>query len=358
MPINTDNSAGLCFGCGRNNPFGLKLSFQWDGKTARADFTPTQFYQGWPGIVHGGIITSMLDEVMGHATLFAGFFDFLTASIQVNFKRPALVDEPLVITASVTKNEGRTVEVEASVSLTDGTLVAEGKAIQVIVGRRSKLEAVIWDMDGVIADTASYHFQAWQEVFQKRGIKFTGEDFKRHFGQRNDTIIRDAAGKDISAVEIEAVALEKEELYRQKVAVDIKPLPGAIELVKSLREYGIKIALASSAPMENIQLVTHNLGIDNCFDAVVWGREVTEGKPSPQGFLLAAERLGVEPQNCLVIEDAVAGVAAAKRAGMKCLAVTSTNPKKSLAEADLVVDTLETLNVADLAGLFNSTKES
>ena len=168
----------------------------------------------------------------------------------------------------------------------------------------------------------------------------------------------DAMGKDISATEIETIALEKEELCRQKVAADIKPLPGAIELIKSLREYGIKIALASSAPMENVQLITRGLGIADCFDAVVWGREVTEGKPSPQGFLLAAKRLGVEPQNCMVVEDAVAGVTAAKRAGMKCLAISNTSPKKSLAEADLVVDTLETLNVADLAGLFKSLRES
>jgi beta-phosphoglucomutase-like phosphatase (HAD superfamily) len=87
---------------------------------------------------------------------------------------------------------------------------------------------------------------------------------------------------------------------------------------------------------------------------VVWGREVAEGKPSPQGFLLAARRLGVEPENCVVIEDSVAGVTAARRAGMRCLAVTNTRPRESLAEADLVVDTLEEVTVADLAGLFNS----
>jgi beta-phosphoglucomutase-like phosphatase (HAD superfamily) len=106
--------------------------------------------------------------------------------------------------------------------------------------------------------------------------------------------------------------------------------------------------------MENIQLVTRGLAVNNYFQVIVWGREVTEGKPSPQAFLLAARRLEVEPRNCVVIEDAVAGVTAAKRAGMKCLAVTNSHPKKSLMEADLVVDTLETISVADLARLFNS----
>ena len=358
VPINTDKSAGLCIGCGQNNPFGLKLNFKWDGKTARVEFTPTKFYQGWPEIVHGGIITTMLDEAMGHATLFSGFFDFLTAAIQVNFKRPALIGEPLVITASITKNEGRSIEVEGMVSLLDGTLVAEGKATQVIIETGNELEAVLWDMDGVIADTGPYHLKAWQEVFQKRGFNYSDEVFQRNFGKRNDTIVRSIIGDGASSAEVDAITAEKEAVFRQKAAAKVKPFPGAIELLKSLREYGVKIALASSAPIENIQLVIQDLGIDNCFAVIVWGREVTEGKPSPQGFLLAAQRLGVEPKNCVVIEDSVAGVTAAKRAEMRCVAVTNTHPRKGLMEADLVVDSLETVSVADLAGLFNSSQES
>jgi len=215
-----------------------------------------------------------------------------------------------------------------------------------------ELEAVIWDMDGVIADTAPYHFQAWQEVFQKRGINFTTEDFKRNFGRRNDTIVRYALGENASPDEVDVVATEKEENYRRRVAQNIKSLPGAIELIRALKEHGVKMAIASSAPMENIQLVTRGLAVNNYFQVIVWGREVTEGKPSPQAFLLAARRLEVEPRNCVVIEDAVAGVTAAKRAGMKCLAVTNSHPEESLMEADVVVDTLETISVDDLSGLF------
>jgi len=214
-------------------------------------------------------------------------------------------------------------------------------------------KAVIWDMDGVIADTAPYHFKAWQGVFRKQGIDFTEADFRRNFGQRNDTIIRKTLGKDTPPSEIEAIATEKEENFRQSVKNSVKPLPGAVKLLKSLREYGFSVALASSAPIANIQLVTRELDIENCFQVVISGREVTEGKPSPQGFLLAAERLGVKPQNCVVIEDAIAGVSAAKRAGMHCLAVTNTNPEISLAEADLVVDTLKTVTAADLENLLN-----
>jgi beta-phosphoglucomutase-like phosphatase (HAD superfamily) len=111
------------------------------------------------------------------------------------------------------------------------------------------------------------------------------------------------------------------------------------------------MAIASSTPMENIRLITGGLGIDNCFQAIVSSQDVTEGKPSPQSFLLAAQRLGVEPKNCLVIEDAVAGVTAAKRAGMSCLAITNTHPKESLKEADLIVDSLKAVSINDIEEL-------
>lgn len=218
---------------------------------------------------------------------------------------------------------------------------------------RDKAKAVIWDMDGVIADTAPYHFNAWQEVFQKRGVNFTKEDFKRNFGQRNDTIIRNTLGEQTPQDEIDNIAREKERNFRRLVRQNIKPLPGAIRLIKLLKERGFKMALASSAPIENIRLLTKGLGINDCFQSIICGRDVTEGKPSPQGFLLAAQKLGVEPRHCIVIEDAIAGVTAAKRAGMHCLAVTNTHPRISLMEADLVVDTLETVTVNDLEALLN-----
>ncbi len=217
----------------------------------------------------------------------------------------------------------------------------------------SSSKAVIWDMDGVIADTAPYHLKAWQEVFQKKDVAFTEEDFRRNFGQRNDTIIHNTLGKLTSQSEIDTIAREKERKFRKTVRQNIKPLPGAIKLIKSLRQHGFKLALASSAPIENIKLLTKGLGIDNCFHAIISGSDVTEGKPSPQGFLLAAQRLGVEPRNCIVIEDAIAGITAAKRAGMNCLAVTNTHPRPSLMEADLVVDTLEAVTVNDLEELLS-----
>ncbi len=354
--VSIDERYSMCFGCGQDNTIGLKLSFKWDGKTARAEFTPTKLYQGWSGMVHGGIIICILDEAMAYAALFEGVTG-ITARIQAKLRRPALIDEPLIVTSSVTKKTRRLIEAKASISLEDGTLIAEGVATQFVVNTRSarvnSKKAIIWDMDGVIADTAPYHFKAWQHVFQKRGIRFTKADFQRNFGQRNDTIIKNVLGDGISQSEIDALAGDKEENFRQKVRQNIKPLPGAIKLIKSLKEHGFSQALASSAPVENIQLILGSLDIKDCFRAIVSGREVKEGKPSPQGFLLAAKKLGIVPGSCIVIEDAVAGVAAAKRAGMRCLAVTNTHPRTSLTEADLVVDTLEAVGVNDLEGLFS-----
>ncbi len=218
-----------------------------------------------------------------------------------------------------------------------------------------QLEAVLWDLDGVIADTGTYHCRAWQYTFGKRGVSFTEEFFMRHFGQRNDTIIRDTVGTDISQEELDIIADEKEATYRRLVAENIKSLPGAIELIESLNKQGIKSAIASSAPPENIRVIIGGLGIEDYFQAIAYGQEVTEGKPSPQIFLLAAEKLETEPGNCVVIEDAIAGIAGARQAGMKCVAVTNSHSRNSLKEADLVVDTLETVNISNLAGLFHPT---
>ncbi len=132
VSINTDRTDELCFGCGRKNPFGLKLDFKWDGETAKAEFTPKRHHQSWKGIVHGGIIACMLDEAMAYAAYFQGL-SCLTARMHVTFKRPAVVDELLLITSSIVKNARRLVETKASIFLQDGTLVAEATATQFVV---------------------------------------------------------------------------------------------------------------------------------------------------------------------------------------------------------------------------------
>ena len=136
VSINTDMSEGLCFCCGHNNPIGLKLDFQYDGREVRTEFVPHKYHQGWPGIVHGGIIICMLDEAMGYAGHFEGV-TCLTAKMEIQLRRLALVDEPLIITSTITKNTRKLIETKAKVSLRDGTVVAEGKSKHFVVERKS-----------------------------------------------------------------------------------------------------------------------------------------------------------------------------------------------------------------------------
>jgi beta-phosphoglucomutase family hydrolase len=216
-----------------------------------------------------------------------------------------------------------------------------------------RLEAVLWDLDGVIADTGDYHYRAWRQVFRERGVEFRREDFMRYFGRRHDTIIRFALGDTLTPQEFDSLTEKKQQTYRQMLSGNIVALPGAVELIRALNASHIKTAIASSAPVPNINIILQGLGITDCFQAIVSGPEVPESKPSPDIFLLAAKKLGARPAGCVVIEDAIAGVTAARRAGMKCVAVTNSHPEDSLREADLVVATLQEVSVGDLKILFD-----
>ncbi len=132
VSIDTDMHKGLCFGCGQNNPVGLKLNFNKENDALRAEFTPGEVFQGWPGIVHGGIITCLLDEAMNYAAYFEGA-TCLTASMQIRLRQPVKIAVPLVITASVTKKCRKLFETKASVCLKDGTVVAESSSKQFII---------------------------------------------------------------------------------------------------------------------------------------------------------------------------------------------------------------------------------
>ena len=137
LPLERSEDYQSCFGCGRDNPYGLKLVFKWDGQTARADFTPSAVFQGWPGLVHGGIMACLLDEAMGYAALFE-VGRCVTARMQIMLKRPAMVGEPLVIAASVRRKSRKLVGTVATVTLRDGTLVAEGTGTHFVVNMQKR----------------------------------------------------------------------------------------------------------------------------------------------------------------------------------------------------------------------------
>ena len=199
--------------------------------------------------------------------------------------------------------------------------------------------AVLWDLDGVLVDTATFHFQAWRELMGELGRPLSEQDFRRTFGLRNDAILKELLG-DLAPAEVERLSRRKEELFRERAKGRITPIAGAVELARRLERQGTKMGLVSSTPRENIELIVGELGLEGSFQAVVAAEDTEHGKPDPEGFLLAAERLGVSPEDCVVIEDAPGGVEAAKRAGMRCVGLTTTRPREGLAKADLVVDSL------------------
>jgi len=362
LSLNTSPDYSYCFCCGQNNPIGLKLKFVWDGETARTEFTPKKRHQGWEGIVHGGIIISLLDEAMSYAAFFEGQA-CVTAEVKARLKLPAPVNETLTVTGWLTKKTRKLLESGSTVALKDGTVVAEGSAVHFVTGpiditnrknvQRPRRPAVLWDMDGVIVDTAPYHFKAWQQTFAKLGVKYTRAQFKESFGRRNEAIIPELIGKPVSAKEIAVIARKKEALFRRLARGKIKPFPGAVELLQLLSNNDIKMALVSSTPPRNIDSVLERLEIKGLFQTIISGADVTKGKPDPECFLLAASRLGVEPENCIVIEDSTAGVDAAKSAGMKCIAITNTRPGTRLKKADLVIDTLKAVELKDFEKLLS-----
>jgi len=137
VAVEIDKDFDMCFACGQKNPIGLKLKFNREGKGVRAEFTPGKLHQGWSGVVHGGIIGCILDEAMSYAALYAGV-NSLTAKMQTRFKRPLQTDEPLVITARVTRQTRKLIEAEAEIHLKDGTPVADSTATMFIAKPREE----------------------------------------------------------------------------------------------------------------------------------------------------------------------------------------------------------------------------
>ncbi len=212
------------------------------------------------------------------------------------------------------------------------------------------IKAIIFDMDGVIVDTKMLHFLAWEKFWGKKGIKHTFDDFMKNFGKDNKVIFSEMYN-GISEEEIEVLSREKESYYKEFAKGKIKPSPGAVELIRNLRRNNYPIALATSSPRHAVEFVIGQIKLEKYFDAIVTSSEVKFGKPEPEIFLKAAEKLAVKPEECVVIEDSLHGIEAARRAGMKCIAVATTHKEEELKHADLIRKDLSKVTVEDIKGL-------
>jgi beta-phosphoglucomutase len=215
--------------------------------------------------------------------------------------------------------------------------------------------AVIWDMDGTLVDTAELHFEAWAKLAAEIGRPFSRADFAATFGRRNPEIIHFLFHDELTDAEVADLGERKELYYRAEAAKGVDFLPGVQALLEGFAEQGVGQAIGSSAPRGNLELILDLTGSRRFFRDVVAMEDTRKGKPDPEVFLIAAAKLRTAPGRCIVFEDAVAGVQAAKAGGMKCVAVrfVGHHSEESLrgAGADLVVPTLEKLSAAEALAL-------
>lgn len=216
---------------------------------------------------------------------------------------------------------------------------------------------VIFDLDGVLIDSFHAHFESWKGVAAEHGVALTEQEFARTFGRTSrEIIVSTWAVPDLTDERVREIDDRKETRYREIIAHHLPIMEGALVLIDALRAAKFRIAVGSSAPPENVRLAIDRIG-PHRFDAAVHGRDVHRGKPDPEVFLLAASRLAVSPESCVVIEDAVPGIEAARRAGMASVALVSTGRVEGelrRARPSIVVHSLAELTPERLSALLGA----
>jgi beta-phosphoglucomutase len=211
------------------------------------------------------------------------------------------------------------------------------------------IKAVLWDLDGTLVDSVDGHWRAWLAIMNAEGAPLTFPQFTATFGKRNDEILLEWFGDRMSAGQREELSVAKETLFREMVGQHgLALLPGAAEWVARLRDTGWKQAIATSAPRLNMAAMVEATGIGAWFDAMVAAEDVVNGKPHPEVFLTAAARVGATPATAIVVEDAMAGVEAGRRAGMRVIGVRPGDPLSdahvtAVSLSDLAADTFDRL---------------
>lgn len=204
------------------------------------------------------------------------------------------------------------------------------------------IRGVLFDMDGVLADSEPFICQAAVKMFAESGLKVNPQDFKPFVGTGENRYIGGVAEKYGLKVDIEKVKARTYEIYQEIIRGNLKSLPGAVGFVRKCREMGFKTAVATSADAVKMEANLREIGLpSSAFDATINGLDIENKKPFPDIYIKAAERIGLKPEECLVVEDAVSGIKAAKAAGCRCLAVTTSFDRTMLTEADWICESLE-----------------
>jgi beta-phosphoglucomutase len=199
-------------------------------------------------------------------------------------------------------------------------------------------KAVIFDLDGTLIDNNAYHLKTWRVYLEKLGINISEDEYRKNInGRTNKDALEYIYNKKMTAEEAMVYALEKEALYREIYNADIKPVNGLIELLEVLYSRNIPIAIATSGIQVNIDFMFEHIPIKKYFKEVVNSSHISKGKPDPEIYLKTASLLNIPAENCLVFEDAVVGVNAAHSAGMKVIAITTTQSAEELKNAEMII---------------------
>ncbi len=215
--------------------------------------------------------------------------------------------------------------------------------------------AVIFDMDGVICHTNPYHSSAFRDFFARRDMYPTEEEFEQHmYGKSNSYIMSHFFGRKIEGQELLDLEYEKESMFRELFKDRIEPISGFEKFFQSLKAEKIPTGVATSAPLDNLQLIAGKLGLLEQMESVLASEDVTKHKPDPEVYLKSAANLGIDPSKCVVFEDSFSGVTAAKNAGMKVVGVLSSHAKEELPPCDLYIRDFYEINLDSIRKLFEN----
>jgi beta-phosphoglucomutase family hydrolase len=219
-----------------------------------------------------------------------------------------------------------------------------------------KYKALIFDMDGTLVHNMPTHNQAWQDILAEAGVHINLDEFNRATtGKKTPEILRLMLGPELSDSELISWADRKETLYRERYACCREPLPGLLHLLEQVSAMGLPMAVATASPPDNIPFILDHLGLRHFFTAVVGGADVQHGKPHPEIFLKSARALGVEPADCLVFEDALGGIEAARRAGMDAVMICTTIDAQEVAGLPHVLRAVPDYTFLDLYSLLGQS---
>jgi len=218
--------------------------------------------------------------------------------------------------------------------------------------------AVIFDLDGTLIDNNAFHLKAWQEFYKKRNRTLTEEEYKKDFnGKTNADVLALVFQQALLPEENDKYTTEKEDLYRKIYEPHIEPVKGLLKLLQEIYNAAIPMAIATSGIKVNIDYMFEHLPIRHFFKEVIYSKHIKKGKPDPEIYFVTAKKINVSTENCVVFEDAVAGIQSAKAAGMKVIAITTTHTPEELSMADKLIHDYDEISVTDIVTLLNANHD-